>query len=303
MKNKIFFIVNPFSGIGKHKIIEKYVDEFLDKNRFIHEIEYTKTPGHAAKLSRHAVENNFDIVVAVGGDGTINEIARPLIGTNCILGIIPAGSGNGLARHLRIPVNLKKALKIINRLKTKKIDIVKVNDKFFISIAGVGFDALVAKKCSGQKQRGFLKYLLIVTAEYFRYRPGKFSLIVDGKNIERKALFISIANSDQFGYNASIAPNACIDDGLVDICIMKKASFLKTLLIVFKLFTKKIAQSNNIEIFKAKQLYVEQKEKIINLDGDPVELGRKLYIKVIPKSLNVIVPAYEEDRFVTIKKA
>jgi len=289
-KIKALFIVNPFSGVGHHKDIERYVAKSLDHGKFDFSLIYTERPHHATEICEDARKNGYNLIVAVGGDGTVNEVARPLVGTNIPLGIIPSGSGNGLARHLKIPINPNKAIEVLNKFSQKKIDSVEVNDQFFVSIAGVGFDAFVAKKFSGQKRRGFLKYAQIALSEYFRYRPKKFILTIDGKKLEKRALFISIANSDQFGYNTSISPKAKIDDGLVDICIMKKIPMWKTFFLAPLLFSRKIDRSSYLEIIRASEVDILQKKKRINLDGESIKMGKSLHFKVMPKSLTVVAP-------------
>jgi len=289
-KIKALFIVNPFSGVGRQKGIEKFLAKELDQNKFEYSLVYTERPHHATELCKEAVNNNFKLVVAVGGDGTVNEVARPLVDTNIPMGIVPSGSGNGLARHLKIPIDPKKAIELLNRFKSKKIDTVKVNDQFFVSIAGVGFDAFVAKKFSGQKRRGFLKYAQIALREYFRYNPSKFTITIEGKRFEKRALFISIANSDQFGYNTSISPQAKIDDGMMDICIMKKVPMWKTIFLAPLLFSRKIDSSSYLEIIRAREADIKQKKKRINLDGESVKMSKSLHFEVNSKSLTVIVP-------------
>lgn len=288
-KTKTLFIVNPNSGIGREKAIEDKLEKHLDPSTFDYTVCYTQKPGHATELSRQGKNEGYRLIVAVGGDGTVNEVARPLIGSDVILGLIPAGSGNGLARHLKIPVDTVQAIGQLNRMKTKKIDTVKVNDQVFLSIAGVGFDAFVAKKFARQRHRGFFKYLQIAIWEYFGFRPQKFRMVVDGKKIKRKALFISLANSDQFGYNTSIAPNARIDDGMIDICIMKKIPLWKTFFLAPLLFLRKIDRSPYVEIFRAREVDLKQKKEYINLDGESVRMSKRLHVRVIPQSLNIMV--------------
>jgi diacylglycerol kinase (ATP) len=292
MKDKIkaLFIVNPFSGVGHQHGFETQLAKLLDPDKFDYDIQYTKAPNHATELCSEGVRQGCRLIAAVGGDGTVNEVARPLIGQDITMGIIPSGSGNGLARHLKIPVDTGKAIGLFNQFKTKKIDTVEVNGRFFVSIAGVGFDALVAKKIAGQKNRGFLKYAQIAIWEYFRYKPKKFTMVIDGKRVTRKALFISFANSDQFGYNTSIAPKAKIDDGLIDICIMRKIPLWKTLLMAPLLFRKKIDHSPYLEIIRASEIDLMQKKKHINLDGESIKMSKLLHFKVLPKSLTVVVP-------------
>ncbi|MCD4747206.1 MAG: diacylglycerol kinase family lipid kinase [Bacteroidales bacterium] len=290
-KKNIHFIVNPVSGIGKQKVIEKQIEEHLDKSKYEYRVIYTKTPGHATELSKEAVQSNVNILVAVGGDGSVNEIARGLIGTDTVLGIIPTGSGNGLAHHLNIPGNYEQAFKIINKEKSIKIDTASINNTLFVSIAGIGFDALVAKKFAKSKKRGFLTYLRIVTEKYAGYKPKKYKLEIDGEKIKTKALFISFANSDQFGYNAAIAPKAKIDDGLLDVCIVQKAPLIEIPFLAHLLYWKKIDRSKYIKVIKAKHVKViRKKNKTINIDGEPVKLSKKLNVKIMPLSLKIIVP-------------
>ncbi len=289
-KTKALFIVNPFSGIWRQKAIDKHLFNVLDRDKFDYSLEYTEKQGHATKLSTKAVEDGYKLIVAVGGDGTVNEVARPLIGSEITLGIIPSGSGNGLARHLGISTETDRAIKIINDGLVREIDTVKANDQMFLSIAGIGFDALVAEKFAGQKYRGFFKYLFISMTEYFPYKPQKFKMFIDGKKIEREALFISFANSDQFGYNTSIAPKAKIDDGLIDVCIVKKFPVWVSPFLAPMLLSKKIDQTPYVEIIRTKEVYLDRKNRITNLDGEPVKLKKKLHIRVVPRSLKVIVP-------------
>ena len=233
---QIIFIINPVSGIGKHKIVERLAEELLDKSRFIPTIVYTNAAGHATEISRNAAADGIDIVVAVGGDGTVNETAAGLVGTATALGIVPAGSGNGLARHLKIPMNVRRAIEVINDGKSLKIDTATINDQLFVNLAGVGFDASVAKKFAVAGKRGFSTYLRITTNSYKNYEPKQYTLIIDGKVIKRRALLISFANSSQFGNNTSIDPTASINDGYIDVCIVGKMPYWKALILAPLLF-------------------------------------------------------------------
>jgi diacylglycerol kinase (ATP) len=290
-RKKIRFIINPISGVGRKPIIEKAINDNIDRDKFEHDIVYTKAANHATELSREAAEMNYDIVVAVGGDGSVNEVAKGIIGTNTSLGIIPAGSGNGLAHHLKISTNPAKAVKIINETNSILIDTVGINDETFVSIAGIGFDAYVAKKYAKEGRRGFWSYFKIVTQEYFSYKPKTYKLNIDGKIFEREALLISFANSSQFGYNASISPDAELADGLVDVCICKKVPLIEAPLIANLLYLKQIDKTKYVEIIKAQNIVIERNQNlVINLDGEPVRVGKTLNINVNPKSLRIIIP-------------
>ena len=231
MKN-ILFIVNPNSAKGNEERISRAIESRIDHNIFNVSVTYTQSADHAINLSKKAVAEGIDIIVAVGGDGTVNEVASQLIKTSNTLGIVPLGSGNGLARHLGIPRNIEKAIDLINKQQTSTIDTGSVNGNIFVSIAGVGFDALVAERFARGVRRGFLGYFQIIANEYFNYKPQTYKLTFDnGKVITERALFVAFANSNQFGYNTTIAPNAKLRDGLLDVCIVKKPQIYRIPLI------------------------------------------------------------------------
>jgi len=290
-KKHILFIINPISGVGKHKRVEHLISERLDLSQFYSSIVYTNAPGHATMISSKASADGVDIVVAVGGDGTVNETAAGLVGTETTLAIIPKGSGNGLARHLKIPMNVKGAIDIINKGKCLKIDTATINDQLFVNLAGVGFDASVAKKFALAGKRGFSTYLRITTSSYRNYEPKQYTLVIDGKVIKRRALLISFANSNQFGNNTSIDPTASVNDGYIDVCIVGKMPYWKAVLLAPLLFLKKFDQTRYIEIIRAKEVVLKRKKgKSIHLDGDPKTMGKELTMRINPLSLNVIVP-------------
>ncbi|MGZ4059314.1 MAG: diacylglycerol/lipid kinase family protein [Bacteroidia bacterium] len=289
-KKRIYFIVNPISGIGRQKVIEKLIDENLDRTAFEYEIGYTKAAKHAIELARQAAAKNFDIVVAVGGDGSVNETAKGLIGSNTAMTIIPTGSGNGLARHLNIPLDLKKAMDVINNAKEIRIDSIQLNDEAFVNIAGIGFDAHIGWEFAKYGKRGFSSYIKVIMREFPRYKAQNFELTIDGKTIIKNAYLISFANGSQWGNNAYIAPTADIADGIMDIAILKDFKFYKGIPIGYKLFKKTLHKSSYLEIIKAKEVIVKQAGTIAHIDGEPIETGKIISIKVNPLSLKVIVP-------------
>jgi YegS/Rv2252/BmrU family lipid kinase len=288
---KLLFIVNPISGVGKHKGIEKLISRHLDPKMFEHTVAYTEKPGHAVELSREAVEKGFDAVVAVGGDGTVNETAQGLVGSETALGIIPAGSGNGLSRHLRIPMSPAKAIRILNKFNVTRIDTATLNDNLFVNVAGVGFDAKVAKEFAKAPRRGFATYVQVATSAYPIYTPKTYRMIIDGQEITRKALFVSFANSSQFGNNTVIDPQARVDDGYIDVCIVSKFPFWKTIFLAPMLFMKKFDRTPYIEIIRAKEVeLIREKGKAAHVDGDPFRAGKNVRIRTQPLSLKVIIP-------------
>lgn len=290
LKKKICFIVNPISGVGRQKIIEKLVDRSLDRTLFDYEIAYTKASKHATELAKQAVVNNCNTVVAVGGDGSVNEVAKGLLGSNTSLAIVPTGSGNGLARHLKIPLDLKKAMEVVNRSKEIKIDTIQLNEETFVNVAGIGFDAHIGWEFAKFGKRGLSSYVKVIMRELPKYKAQDYELIIDGKTIHQKAFLISFANGSQWGNNAYIAPLADTTDGLMDIAILKNVSFLSGVLIGYKLFSKTLHWSSYLEIIKAKEVIVKQKDTIAHIDGEPVKAGNTILIKVNPLSLRVIIP-------------
>ncbi len=287
---KICFIVNPISGVGRHKVIEKLIDQYLNRKLFDCEIAYTRAAKHATELARQAVTDNFHIVVAVGGDGSVNEITKGLIGSTTAMAVIPTGSGNGLARHLKIPLDLKKAMGVINHAKETRIDSIEFNNETFINVAGIGFDAHIGWEFSKFGKRGFSSYLKVIMREFPKYKVQDFELIMNGTPLHKKAFLISFANGSQWGNNAHIAPLADIADGFMDIAILKDLSFLNIISIGYKLFRKTLHESVHLEIIKAKEVIVKQSNTIAHIDGEPIEIGQTISIKVNPLSLKVIVP-------------
>jgi len=289
---KIVFIINPKSGILKKDNISEVIESTLDKNKYDYQVKYTSGPGNATELCKQYVEQKIDIIVAVGGDGTINEVAKGLVNSESTLGIIPGGSGNGLAHHLDIPLGIKKAIEVINHGNSLKIDTGSLNGHLFVSIAGVGFDGLVAQKFAKAGFRGFVSYLKIVTEEYPRYKPKKYTLKIEDKLIKTKALFIAFANSDQFGFQTTIAPGAQVDDGLIDVIIAAKPPLIEIPILAGLLYWRKIDKSKYIQIYKASEIKITtRKKRWANIDGEALKTERKFTVRVQPGSLNIIVPA------------
>jgi len=292
-KKHVSFIINPISGVKQtpRARIRQIISENLDASLFDWDCTFTKSADHVTEASRKAAQQGVDIIACVGGDGTANRVIKGLYGSSSTFALIPAGSGNGLARFLEIPLDFAKSISLINSLNTKLIDTVSVNDNLFVSIAGLGFDALVAKKFATAGRRGFFSYFHIALKEYATYRPRKYRMIIDGVPVMRKALFVSFANSNQFGYNTIIAPDALIDDGLVDVVIVQKVPIIEAPHILGLLWRNKLVTSGYVEEIKAREItIVRNRNKNINLDGEPVKLGKDITIRVNPTSLKMIVP-------------
>lgn len=290
---RITFIVNPISGLNKDKQIAPIIDSVLDKSQFIPTIVYTERKGHATELARQAVAAGEDIVVAVGGDGTLNEVAQELVNTPAVLGLIPMGSGNGLAHHIGVDTDVKQALKEINYGRVETIDACTIDDRFFISIAGVGYDAYVAKVFNQIGKRGFANYAKIATSTYFNYEPRKYKIICDGKVMEKEAFFITFANSSQWGYNTKISPKASLQDGLIDVCIMKKPPFVLIGGFLTMLFAGMIHKTYTLEIIQAHEVEVSEigskKPMLIHVDGDYCREKSTVCVKNHHNALKMIV--------------
>ncbi len=292
-KKKIVFIINPTSGTGRHKIVESAIESTLDHQKFESIIEYTQYRGHAIDIAREYSEKHYDYITSVGGDGTLNEVVNGMKGGDSTLAIIATGSGNGLARHLDISTVPKKAIELINQENSELIDTVSLNEYTFVSIAGVGFDALVAHLFSLSKTRGLKSYAKIAINEFFGYKSKKYNLQFPDKTKIKKAFFITFANSSQWGYNTKIAPNALLNDGLVDVCIFKKPSIFKALIIIPSLFANTIDRSGQMKIIQTSEVIVTRvsgKKMHLHIDGDDAKKESVIHVKVNPKSLKVVIP-------------
>ena len=288
---KIAFVVNPISGTQGKELILKWVDEKLDRERYTAEILYTQRAGHAVEIAAEKAREGVYPVVAIGGDGTINEIARSLVHTETALGIIPCGSGNGLARHLQIPMEPKKAIDIINEGVTEIIDYGKINEIPFFCTCGVGFDAFVSLKFSQAGKRGPLMYLEKTLMESLKYRPERYEVEMDGNTTRYKAFLIACGNASQYGNNAYITPQATLDDGLLDVTILEPFTVLDVPALAFQLFNKTIDQNSRIKTFQCKSLRIHRtKPGVVHFDGDPMMAGEDVEVAIVQKELKVIVP-------------
>lgn len=288
-KQRIRFIVNPISGVGRQKVIPQLVEQHLDHNKFDHEIVYTEAAKHAIELSKKAAEDGIDIVAIVGGDGSVNEAGSGLVGTKTALAIIPTGSGNGLAHHLHLPIDLAAAIKVINNHQIKVIDTGKMNEHPFMGVSGAGFDALIAYEFSKFGKRGFFSYFKIVLREYFKYKEDEYEVVTDNDQFKRKAFLVTVANSSQYGNRATIAPEAIIDDGNLRICILKKFPLVYAPFIAMRLFNKTIHKSRYMETFKGSKFVLQKKGVRTHVDGEPIEIESGLTFEVVPSSLRVVV--------------
>ncbi len=290
MKRKALFIVNPVSGGKKKDGVPQLIHKYLDASVFDAAIVFTHGASHARQIAKEAIEENYDLVVAVGGDGTVNEVASSLVKTNTTLGIIPCGSGNGLSRFLNIPMNMKKAIENLNIGHTETIDTALANDQPFFNMAGMGFDAHISEVFSHNKKRGFITYIKSTFKEISNYKPQTYTIEIDGVSYKKKAFMVSFANSSQYGNNAHISPNASVQDGLLDVCIIKPFPAWRVVEMGVRMLTKTAERSRFLEIIRGKHIKVERDTVgPIHLDGEPQVMDTIVEIEVVPKSLKIIV--------------
>lgn len=289
-KQKIRFIINPISGKSHRNDLPAQIERVLNTARFEYDIKVSEYAGHSRVLAQEAVNDHYDIVAAVGGDGTINEVGVELIGTDIVLAIIPCGSGNGLSRCLNIPLDPVKALELINRNAVCLIDTVRVNDMPFISIAGTGYDAQVADDYARDTRHGFNTYMLYIIKNYFNLGEKQYTLQLSDHSFTTKAFFISFANSNQMGYDFPISPNASLWDGKVDLCIVRKPNPLELPIVGSFFLSSRMDKSPKVDIIQVSEATIIRPEAaVVNIDGESRMLEKDLHIKVDPLSLHVIV--------------
>ena len=290
MREKILFVINPVSGNKSKDYIPNLIKQKFNVNEYDVKVITTRFAGEATQLVKQYVNKEYKKVVAVGGDGTVNEVASAIVETDAILGIVPLGSGNGLARHMKIPLKPQKALDLIKEGNHTKIDYGKINDRKFFCTTGIGFDAHIGHVFSKLEGRGFHNYIKATVSEFRRYQPKRYEISMNGTTIMRDAFLITFANASQYGNNAHIAPKADINDGKLEIAIMRSFPLITAPGIGARLFLKNIDKSVYLETYQCKSIIVKRKAPdVIHYDGEPEEMDEVLNIKVIPDGLNIFV--------------
>ncbi len=294
---RIIFVVNPISGTSGKKRILQLLETHLDKGKFDSDIVTTKYQGHATEIARAAANQGVDIVCAIGGDGTVNETARALVHTQTALAIIPCGSGNGLARHLHIPLDPLGAIKILNKCEVSYMDYGLVNEYPFFCTCGVGFDAFISKKFAESGKRGPLTYVENVLQTGLSYNPETYDIEIEDdadNRISHKAFLISCANASQYGNNAYIAPQASVRDGLMDVTIIEPFKAVDAPAISFQLFNGTIDKNSRIKTFRCKKVSIHRQGRgVIHYDGDPVDTGKDIDVEIVPKGLLCVASSDE----------
>ena len=289
-KTRLLFIANPISGTRDKGPIINSLSSFLDADRFEWQVEWTDHRGHAAELAQQAAHNEVDVCVAIGGDGTVNEVARSLRHTNTALAIIPMGSGNGLARHLAIPMDPDGALRVLSRCEIKALDYGVINDIPFFCTCGMGFDAFLSEKFAGSGKRGLRTYVEKALQGGLSYEPETYELIIDGQTETHNAFLIACGNASQYGNNFYIAPQASMSDGLLDVTIIEPMNVLGAPQLVMQMLNKTLDTNSHVHTFQCTSLHVHRSQPgVIHYDGEPAEAGENIDIHLVPKGLRVVV--------------
>ena len=294
-KKKILFIMNPISGNARKTGIPKIIEKTLDKELFDFEIEQTCYAGHACELAGKAKESGYDAVIAVGGDGTVNEVGKALTHSSTALGIIPCGSGNGLARHLMLPMDMVKAVEVINAFAIHDLDYGVINGIPFFCTCGMGFDAFISMKFAESGRRGPVTYIENILREGVKYKPETYEITDDNGSSLCRAFLISCANASQYGNNAYIAPQASMSDGLLDVIIMEPFDILDAPQISIDMFNKTLDKNSKIKTFRTKHIQIHrQNPGFIHYDGEPIMTDSDVDISVRDKGIKIIINPFAD---------
>ena len=295
-KRKILAVINPISGTSNKEFMPETIARCIDPDKFDVVVRFTQHASHATLLTEEAIKEGFYGVIAVGGDGTINEVAAALRDSSTALGIIPCGSGNGLARHLGIPMNVEKALEIINLDNIEALDYCTANDRPFFCTCGVGFDAHVSQKFAEARKRGPLSYIQKTLVEYLKYRCKTYSIEMNDRVVTEKAFVIACGNASQYGNNAFITPRASMHDGLIDVTVIHPFTPLDTAVLGVLLFTRHIDQDTNINTFRTSELTIHRpKPDVMHIDGEPILMDADIHIKCHKAGIKIFLPVGDGD--------
>lgn len=291
---KIHFIVNPIAGAGNNSLSAEILQTYFDLGTYILTIKQSNYKTHAKLLTQQSLAEGADIIIACGGDGTINEIASCLVGTPIVLGIIPLGSGNGLASHLKIPRNIEDAIQVIKSENIRQVDVGRINKKYFFSNTGSGFDANVIKYYERSKKRKFISYIQATIKAFIEIQGANktIQIKVNDELTYEDPFMIFISNSNELGYKFSLTPKASMQDGLLDVMIVPKMSKLKTVMLGILILLKKQHLLREVKIYQDKNIKITQKKGHFfqtQIDGELYNIDNNtISISILEKSLNVI---------------
>lgn len=298
--NRVLVIINPISGAIAKQRLEPLLRRRLNALGYEVEVAWTTARGDATALTSRAVKEDMRAVVVVGGDGTINECASQLCDTNVAMGIIPTGSGNGLARHLNIPTNIYRAIRVIEQGHVTYCDYGSINNTPFFCTSGLGFDAAVSAEFDRSKKRGIVNYLRSAVKEYFKYNPKEYVISIGDRILTERAFLVAVCNASQYGNNAYIAPKASITDGLLDITVVHQGNLITNALAGVDLMTGYIYRNMLVDTFRTSQATITMPEDaIVHIDGEPVLCSREMTVRCHHHGLKVYTPATTE-RFIPV---
>lgn len=288
---KVLFIINKYSGTGYEPAVEGKITDLCSTLGYESTLQFTQGTGHATELARQAVAEKFNLVFAMGGDGTVNETAAGLVYTNVPLGILPKGSGNGLARHLRIPLNFQRALRLLQQHEVVAMDTLLVNNHISVNVSGIGFDGLIANKFGQDGTRGLWGYTRLTMREYLRFGEFGVDATIDGRSYSQHAFMVAFANASQFGNNACVSPLASVRDGQMDVCFIRKVPFQRAIGFGYQLFTGRLNRSPLVTIVKGSAVNITFPGPMpYHIDGEGMQMAQQFAVQLRPASLKVLVP-------------
>lgn len=290
-KEKVCLIINPVSGTESKKNIPEEVAAAFDPRQYDIIIRITGYPDHATEIARKAAKKNYKYVIVAGGDGTVNEVAKVLVHTNTTLGIIPSGSGNGLARELGIPMDTEKAIDIILQAHTRTIDYGIANGYIFFCTCGFGFDAFISDRFAEGKKRGPLGYVRNILESVVDFRSEEYEITSDEGTITERAFILTCANASQYGNDAHIAPGASMDDGMMNVSILKPLNALEIPQTTLQLFTNNIDKNSKMTSLVTRTLQIKRSRAgVMHVDGEPVSTGNEIKVETVHGGLKVLAP-------------
>ncbi len=300
MPKTLLFIINPHSGTDSKKAMPELIEQTFQGTDFIADVRFTEYAGHAEELAREAATRGVEACIAVGGDGTVNEVARACRHTDTALGVVPCGSGNGLARHLGIPLTAPEALEVVKQWNVEPFDYGTINDHPFFCTAGVGFDAYISERFAKANRRGLLTYIETMVRNGFAYQPARYTVYIDGKREELSAFLITAGNASQYGNDVYITPHASMKDGLLDVTIIEPFPTIQAPYMATQLLTRTIERNQHTRSVRCKRLRIERPEDgYIHADGEPIMTDRTVDIEIREKGIKVVTPLKPQRSLIT----
>lgn len=290
----MLFIINPISGTRSKKSIPRLIEKYIDKSRFEYSIAFTEYASHAAELSAKAVHEKTDIIVASGGDGTVNEIIPSLIHSSSSLYVLPTGSGNGLARELNISLNVEKAIQQFNTAQESAIDAGMANDRHFISVAGLAFEAAVVQNFETIKQRGFWAYAWAILKIYFDFSSVPMIISMDDNELKEDCFMFTVSNSGQYGYGIKPSISSNMADGILDILVVKKFPKWHAIYMIPLLLLGMPTRSKFVKIYFSSKVNVNLlNPSVLQVDGEMVEETNSVNFTLKHKAIKILRPTYK----------